>query len=134
MQLNLCKKQTNAKFPSTPRQLTRNLLYVNRNPNSKDVPYLQRPFIRYRDRLYLKTHIPPSTEIYTLYHPDDGIQTPQWEYALPKTSGYPTPKFTATPPPSRSSLVADTISQKTPPLSPISDRSEVTTNPLPDPS
>ena len=129
LQVNFCKKHSFAELNLHPRQLTRNLLYINRNSNSKEVPYLQRPFLKFRDQLYLRTRIPPGVELYTLYPEDDGIQTPQWVYSQPKSSGYPTPKLPLTPPPSSRNSEADATSQRTPPLSPISDHSSNTITP-----
>ena len=134
LQISFCKKQPSAKFPSPPRQLTRNLIYINRDPKSSNTPYLQRPFILYRDKLYLRTRIPPNIDLYALYQDESNISTPQWSHTPPKTSGYPTPKYNSTPPPSSHHSDAGDSNPKSSHLTPISDRSNNSTSSHSDPS
>ena len=123
LQLGFCKKHSFAELNLHPKQFTRDILYINKNTQSKEAPYLQRPYLRFRDRLFVRTRIPPGVEIYTVFPEGDDVPIPQWPHSPAKTSGYPTPKQALTPPPSSRLSEADATGHRTPPLSPISDHS-----------
>ena len=107
LQLGFCKKHSFAELNLHPKQFTRDILYINKNTHSKEAPYLQRPYLRFRDRLFLRTRIPPGVELYTVFPEGDDAPILQWPHSPPKTSGYPTPKQALTPPPSSRISEAD---------------------------